>query len=610
MRGKAQKFAYASPAGPSYGLAYPEIRRQRETISYCGTLLCFPADTRERYLLTQNLHMKPMPKRNCRFRRKSTQASCAIAGALLLMSARAAGAQTGFAQALSARIADASLGQPAGSAPAILLNGIDAEWYNTADGRYFRYLAKAADGHTGEEEMGAKSREPAGGGRGGTILLLYRVTQKEAYYQSATALYKQPAKAVSAEEAYNTEPFLAQYAAVFHRNGDFGRIAERMGQSPQSPGARNLGFRLMMVVDALQYFPQRSVARTQVLAELTRMAAAAGRTQTGGLWSDAQGGKTGETGPDLAASAMLTYGLARGVRMGWLTRGYEENAARAWKEIASRGEELSAEVAANDRVTAGALLLAANEMELAQEGASGRGSKVLIDGWYNSEKRSDAAGQMTLFHYKWNDYSNPGFSLFGHIFESYGAATGTLEERPTAIRLRGARFYFIVSPDNRTKVPDPHYMTRADAAQIALWVKRGGVLVMMENDPANADIQHMDLLADRFGLHFNDVLVHHVIGNNIAMGRIDERKPGPLFRRRYLLYMKDTCSLKLEGGAVPLLRWKGDILMATAHYGKGTAVAVTDPWLYNEYTDGRKLPAEYDNFAAGRDFVRWLLQQK
>jgi unsaturated rhamnogalacturonyl hydrolase len=553
--------------------------------------------------------MKRMPELSCRFRQKSTQAFCAIAGALLLMSAGTAGAQTGSAQALSARIADASLGQPAGSAPAILLKGLDAEWYNTADGRYFRYLAKAADGRIGEDERGAKSREPAGGG---TILLLYRVTQKEAYYQSATALYKQllPARPMNAEAAYNTEPFLAQYAAVFHRKGDFGQIAERMGQSPQGPGARNLGFRLMMVVDALPYFPPRSVERTQVLAELTRMAAAARRAQTGGLWSDTQEGKTGETGPDLAASAMVTYALARGVRMGWLSRGYEENAAQAWRQIASRAEKLSAEATANDRTTAGALLLAANEMELAPEAETGRGSKVLMDGWYNSEKRIDAAGQMTLFHYKWDDYSNPGFSLFGHIFRSYGAVTDTLEERPTAVRLRRARFYFIVSPDNRTKVPDPHSMTRADAAQIALWVKRGGVLVMMENDPANADIQHMDLLADRFGLHFNDVLVHHVIGDSFAMGQIDERNPGPLFRRRYLLYMKDTCSLKITEGAVPLLRWKGDILMATAHYGKGTAVAVTDPWLYNEYTDGRKLPAAYDNFAAGRDFVRWLLQQK
>ena len=76
------------------------------------------------------------------------------------------------------------------------------------------------------------------------------------------------------------------------------------------------------------------------------------------------------------------------------------------------------------------------------------------------------------------------------------------------------------------------------------------------------------------------------------------------------MYMKDTCSLSLSKGAEPLLEWKGDTLMAVAHYGKGTVVAVTDPWLYNEYTDGRKLPPEYDNFAAGREFVRWLIEQQ
>jgi unsaturated rhamnogalacturonyl hydrolase len=49
--------------------------------------------------------------------------------------------------------------------------------------------------------------------------------------------------------------------------------------------------------------------------------------------------------------------------------------------------------------------------------------------------------------------------------------------------------------------------------------------------------------------------------------------------------------------------------MATANYGKGTVVAVVDPWLYNEYTDGRKRPPVQDNFAAGKEFVRWLLTQ-
>jgi unsaturated rhamnogalacturonyl hydrolase len=152
-------------------------------------------------------------------------------------------------------------------------------------------------------------------------------------------------------------------------------------------------------------------------------------------------------------------------------------------------------------------------------------------------------------------------------------------------------------------------MNAEDAGQIEAWVKQGGVLVILENDPANADITHMNVLADKFGLHFNNVLTHHVIGDQFAMGRIEVGRPGPPFTTPHILYMKDTCSLAPSAGATALLQWKGDTLMAVAHYGKGTVLAVTDPWLYNEYTDGRKLPPEYDNFAAGRELVRWLLQQ-
>jgi unsaturated rhamnogalacturonyl hydrolase len=49
--------------------------------------------------------------------------------------------------------------------------------------------------------------------------------------------------------------------------------------------------------------------------------------------------------------------------------------------------------------------------------------------------------------------------------------------------------------------------------------------------------------------------------------------------------------------------------MATAKYGKGTVFATVDPWLYNEYTDGRKLAEPYDNFAAGKELMRWILAQ-
>jgi unsaturated rhamnogalacturonyl hydrolase len=101
------------------------------------------------------------------------------------------------------------------------------------------------------------------------------------------------------------------------------------------------------------------------------------------------------------------------------------------------------------------------------------------------------------------------------------------------------------------------------------------------------------------------------VDDDFPAGRIDLPTPSPPFTHAHVLYMKDTCSLTLSGNAVPLLRDKaGDLLVAYAKYGRGMVFAVTDPWLYNEYTDGRKLPAEYDNFAAGSEFVGWVLEQR
>jgi unsaturated rhamnogalacturonyl hydrolase len=58
-------------------------------------------------------------------------------------------------------------------------------------------------------------------------------------------------------------------------------------------------------------------------------------------------------------------------------------------------------------------------------------------------------------------------------------------------------------------------MQPEDAAQIAEWVKAGGVLVILENDPANADLEHFNLLAEKFGIHFNSVLRNQVDGQQI-----------------------------------------------------------------------------------------------
>jgi unsaturated rhamnogalacturonyl hydrolase len=73
--------------------------------------------------------------------------------------------------------------------------------------------------------------------------------------------------------------------------------------------------------------------------------------------------------------------------------------------------------------------------------------------------------------------------------------------------------------------------------------------------------------------------------------------------------MKDVCNISVTPPAVSAFQDEEGILMATAQFGKGTVFATVDPWLYNEYTDGRKLPAAYDNYVAGKELVRWLLDQ-
>jgi unsaturated rhamnogalacturonyl hydrolase len=73
--------------------------------------------------------------------------------------------------------------------------------------------------------------------------------------------------------------------------------------------------------------------------------------------------------------------------------------------------------------------------------------------------------------------------------------------------------------------------------------------------------------------------------------------------------MKDVCNISVKAPAVAAFQDDEGILMATAKFGKGTVYATVDPWLYNEYTDGRNLPAAYDNFAAGKEFVRWVFEQ-
>jgi len=417
---------------------------------------------------------------------------------------------------------------------------------------------------------------------------------------------------------------------------------KKTGLSPEIWG-RAMGWYLMALVDTLDYYPDDDAGRRQLLAILGEEAAALVRVQDAktGLWFEVldKGAANGNY-LESSASCMFVYALAKGVRRGYLPARYLANAERGYKGILAKfimvgprddvsvtgtvkvgglgGEPyrdgtyayyLSEKVVANDPKGVGPFIMAATEMENAQNAKLGRGDTVLMDGWFNSQKRTDAFGKDVLFHYKWDTQDHPGYSLVGWIFSNFGAKTKEMDVEPTAENLSRAQVYMIVSPDNPDKNPKPNYANAEDAAEIAKWVRTGGVLVIMENDTTFADLEHFNAIAEKFGLHFNSILRKHVIDTNWEQGKIVLDGTGPIFHHSHTIYVKDVCTISVKAPAVSVLNQGGDVFMATAKYGKGTVFAFVDPWLYNEYTDGRRLPAEYDNYAAGVELARWILQQ-
>ncbi|HEY1806121.1 MAG TPA: glycoside hydrolase family 88 protein [Terracidiphilus sp.] len=472
---------------------------------------------------------------------------------------------------------------------------------------------------------------------------------------------------------YMAEPFRAEYASISHHPEDFTDITKQFvlmeqhardartgllyhgwdeskqerwankqtGDSSQF-WARGMGWYMMALVDTLEYFPDSDPGRRQLLEILQREAAAIARYQDPktGLWyqvldKPAAKGNYFES----SAACMFVYAFAKGVRRGYLPEHYLTNAQRGYRGIQAHfiqahGDDVSLtstvkgaglggdpyrdgsyayyigeKVATNDPKGVGAFLLAATEMENAPNASEARGRTVLIDGWFNSQQRTDAFGRQVEYHYKWSNRDEQGYSLFGHIFRNFGANTAELDAEPTVADLKDAQVYVIASPDNLDKNPHPHYANAEDAAQIAQWVKAGGVLMIMENDTSYADLDHFNAVSETFGIHFNSILRKHVVGTNWDQGKIVIDGKGPIFHHPHTIYVKDVCTITTSGPAHPVLNEGNDVFMATAHYGKGTVFAMVDPWLYNEYTDGRKLAAAYDNFAAGNELVRWIAAQ-
>lgn len=414
------------------------------------------------------------------------------------------------------------------------------------------------------------------------------------------------------------------------------------GRSPHF-WARAMGWYGAALVDVLETFPVNHPKRKALVDILTRYAAAVQKVQDAktGLWWDILDKPNVKPNYfEASASCQFVYAFAKGVRLGVLPQSYLAAAQKGYKGILSQfvksdGKDgmtldgtvsvsglggnpyrdgsfeyyMSEKVVRNDQKGLGAFLQASNEMDIAAMPKPGKGKTVLLDSYFNNETKKDAAGITRPFHYKWEEMRYEGFSIWGHTFKTAGANLATLYEAPTATNLKKSNVYVIVDPDTKAEAANPNYMDEASALNIYNWVKGGGVLVMMMNDSANTEFAHFNILADKFGIHFNPDLRNHVIGNAIEPGIMTIPTGDKIFKNTKKVYLKDICTITLKAPAKAHFSDKGDVIMAVAKVGKGTVFAVGDPWLYNEYTDGRKHDGDINNYAAAKDLANWLLEQ-
>jgi len=233
---------------------------------------------------------------------------------------------------------------------------------------------------------------------------------------------------------------------------------------------------------------------------------------------------------------------------------------------------------------------------------------VTLDYYYNNEYKINSDNSKERFHYIWEDKTLNGYSIWGSIFNEKGLTTKKLETAPSSENLKGTSIYIITDPDNQKESPTPNYMTEEAVKVIANWVKQGGVLVMMTNDSANAELPHFNLLAAAFGIHFTDKVRNSVI-KDISVGKVMVSENQDVFKTARTLYLKGISTITVTGNAKAVVEDKGDIIMASAKYGKGTVFAIGDPWIYNEYIVNDRLSAEFQNGLAAKEFTDWLIQQ-
>ena len=472
---------------------------------------------------------------------------------------------------------------------------------------------------------------------------------------------------------YMAEPFYAHYAEMAHDTAAFYDVARQFilmnrhardpntgllyhgwdaskkqkwanpvtGDSPNFWGRAD-GWYAMALVDALDYFPKNFSKRDSLIRIFRNLSAAIRKyqdPQTGLWWQVLDEAHRKGNYQEASASCMFVYALAKGVLKGYLPDSYLKTARKGFKgivkhliktgpngqinlihtcSVAGLGGHpyrdgsfkyyISEPKRTNDPKGIGSFIMASIELERAGTQSVGKGYTVTLDNYFNDEHRKDVTGHMVSYHYVWQDRRNSGYWTFGHIFRNYGVKTNELKTEPTAKNLKHSNIYIIVDPDTKKETSDPHYIQPKDTKVIYKWVKQGGVLVLLGNDKGNAEFAHFNQLAGKFGIHFNENSVNDETDHHFGMAALTIPEGNPIFRHEKV-YIKELSTQTLNSPGKADFKKGNNVIFSVSHVGKGTVFALGDPWFYNEYTDGQKLPLEYHNYDAAQQFVKWLISK-
>lgn len=407
------------------------------------------------------------------------------------------------------------------------------------------------------------------------------------------------------------------------------------GQSPNF-WSRAMGWYMMGLVDVLDYYPENHPDRKILSAILNRLSAAVLNFQdpTSGTWWQVTnlGGKEGNY-LESSGTAMFTYALAKGIRKGYLPISYKNKVEKAFDGIVKNfvveengqthyikgvgGAGLGGNpyrdgsyeyyvkepTRVDDLKAIGPFMQACVEVDLLKNLEIGQNKTVTLDNFFNNEYKN---GQK--FHYTWADRFDSGFSWLGDIFTDLGANTNTLNDVPTLANLKNSKVYLIVDPDSKKETLKPNYILKKDVENIKKWVASGGTLALLTNDTTNCEIMYSGQLAQAFGINFTNKNINFVKNDQYDQGDIALNGQHEILGEAKKIYVKELVTLSVKAPAKSVLSADNEIIMATANYGKGKVFVLGDPWIYNEYLNGRKLPDDFDNYEAARAWAKWLLK--